>query len=126
VVGEFLCIRLPSGRVLRYFRPFLNDRQICYEGIDTYTRRFQVTDTYGGKLAENVTQAVARDVLVDAMLRLEEAGFPLIGTVHDEVLMEGRDEDLKQVLGLMRQNPDWAEDLPLDATGFIDDRFRKD
>ena len=126
VVGEFLCIRLPSGRVLRYFRPFLNDRQICYEGIDTYTRRFQVTDTYGGKLAENVTQAVARDVLVDAMLRLEEAGFPLIGTVHDEVLMEGRDEDLTQVLGLMRQNPDWAEDLPLDATGFIDDRFRKD
>jgi len=126
LIGEFLCIRLPSKRLLRYFRPFLHEGQICYEGIDTYTRRYQVTSTYGGKLAENVTQAAARDVLVEAMLRLEAAGFSLIGTVHDEVLMEGRSEDLEQVLEIMRQNPAWAEDLPLDATGFVDDRFRKD
>lgn len=127
MIGEFLCLRLPSGRLLRYFRPFLSDDgQIAYEGIDTYTRRFQVTSTYGGKLAENVTQAVARDVLVEAMLRLEEAGLRLIGTVHDEVLLEGQVEDLGRLLELMRVNPDWAPDLPLDATGFADARFRKD
>ena len=126
VIGEFLCIRLPSGRLLRYFRPFLDDGRICFEGIDTYTRRFQVTSTYGGKLAENVTQAAARDVLVEAMLRLEQAGHRIIGTVHDEVLMEGQESDVDKVLELMRVNPAWAADLPLDATGFADGRFRKD
>lgn len=127
LVGEFMCVRLPSGRLLRYFRPsFSPTGGIQYQGIDTYTRRFQTTETYGGKLAENVTQAVARDVLVEALLSAVAAGYKVIGTVHDELLAEASPEALGPLLDIMRTTPKWAPGLPLDATGYADVRYKKD
>ena len=128
VKGEFLQIRLPSGRYLSYFRPRVDEEgRLRYWGIDTFTRRYQETDTYGGKLCENVTQAVARDVLVEAMLACEDEGvLALIGTVHDELLGEGTAKQLQALLAIMRRPVSWAKGLPLDATGYCDVRYKKD
>lgn len=126
VQGEFLQIRLPSGRKLYYYKPSIDtDGRLRYWGIDTFTRRFQQTDTYGGKLCENVTQATARDVMVEAMLACE-GRLELIGTVHDELLAEGGQAELDALLAIMRRPVDWAEGLPLDASGYADVRYKKD
>lgn len=80
-------------------------------------------ETYGGRLTENITQAVARDVLADALIRLEEEGIPVVGHVHDEILAETT--DLAAVQEIMCQPPVWAPTLPLNAEGFVTDRYRK-
>src|SRR5690606_10535552 len=80
-------------------------------------------ETYGGRLTENVTQAVARDVLAEALIRLDSNGHRVVGHVHDEVIVEGTDVD--EVTRLMTVSPDWAEGLPIDAEGFTCDRYRK-
>jgi len=101
-------VRLPSGRVLCY-------RDVSTRGDITYAHvRGQRATTYGGKLTENVTQAVARDLLADALVRLDAAGYPIIGHVHDEVLIES--DDPQGVLAIMRTGPAWATGLPLDAS----------
>jgi DNA polymerase len=70
---------LPSGRALCYPSPRIEeDGEITYKGIDQYTRKWERIKTYGGKLVENATQAVARDVLADAMLRAEKAGYSVV------------------------------------------------
>lgn len=80
-------------------------------------------DTYGGKLAENVTQAVARDVLAEALTALHRQGHRVVGHIHDEVLVEGT--DLSSVSEIMRQVPPWAEGLPIDVDGAVTERYRK-
>lgn len=80
--------------------------------------------TYGGRLTENVTQAVARDVLADALVRLDARGLRPVGHVHDEALCETR--DLTAVTAAMTTQPDWAPDLPIDVAGFVTERYRKD
>lgn len=128
VEGEFLYMRLPSGRRVAYYLPEIDcEGKPTYMGIDTYTRRWCRVKTYGGKLAENWTQAVARDVLVDGMFKLEAAGYPLVGHVHDEPIMEvdegfGSVEDAVRILEIP---PKWAEDLPLGAEGFRVKRYKK-
>src|SRR5690606_2612659 len=82
------------------------------------------TRTYGGRLVENITQAVARDVLAEALVRLDDAGVRVVGHVHDEILTEGR--SLKRVSRIMTQSPAWAEGLPIDGAGFVCRRYRKD
>lgn len=122
-------IELPSGRRLYYARPELKDDEIRYFGRDIkqgglWTR----ISTYGGKLAENVTQAFSRDILAAAMLRLEAAGFPLVGTVHDEVIAEippDMDDPASTFHREMVQVPSWAAGLPVDAEVFISHRYRK-
>lgn len=79
--------------------------------------------TYGGRLVENLTQAVARDILADALVRLDAAGFRVVGHVHDEVIVEG--DCLGEVRELMCRPLGWAEGLPLSAEGFVTDRYRK-
>src|SRR5690606_10583054 len=93
-------------------------------GLDFQDPRTGIrTSTYGGRLSENVTQAVARDVLAEALVRLEARGYPVVGHVHDEVLVEG--SDVPGVTAVMTESPPWADGLPIAAEGFTCDRYRK-
>lgn len=131
VVDDWLYMRLPSGRRLAYFKPELApDGSVTFMGIDTYTRRWKRCDTYGGKLTENAVQAIARDLLLNGMFNLDREEFDLIGTVHDEVLIEDDDgpeeqDRFEQATELLCRLPDWAEGLPVEADGFTAKRYRK-
>lgn len=128
--GPWLRIRLPSGRYLCYLAPQVDeDNLLSYKGVDTYSRKWARINTFGGKLTENVTQAVARDVLADAMPRVEAAGYPIVLTVHDEIITEVPDEPTVSPAALsaiMSAPISWAPGLPLAAKGFEAKRYRKD
>ena len=87
---------------------------------------FRSQETYGAKIVENITQAVARDILCEGMLRLEETGFEIVIHVHDEVVIESESEDIKPIVDLLSISPDWAKGLPLRADGFVSQYFMKD
>lgn len=102
---------------------------ITYMGVNSYSRKWQRLKTYGGKLVENVTQAAARDVLAGNMPLIEDAGYSIVLTVHDEVITEAPDtEDFndKALSALLSTNPEWAPDIPLNAGGFEAYHYRKD
>jgi DNA polymerase len=125
----WLQINLPGGRALCYPSPRVVDGKISYMGIDQYTRKWDRLETYGGKLVENVTQAVARDVLAEGMLAAEADGYRIVLTVHDEIISEVPMGDRYSVDGLadhMATPPEWAAGLPLAAAGFSALRYRKD
>lgn len=128
--GAWLRIRLPSGRFLCYPSPQVDDEgKLSYMGVNQYSRKWSRLKTYGGKLAENVTQAAARDVLASSMQPIEDAGYQIVLTVHDEIISEAPDSPeftADQLAGLMSTNPTWAEGLPLAAAGFEALRYRKD
>jgi len=130
--NAWLRIQLPSGRALCYpsARVEEGDRgQISYMGINPYSRKWCRLKTYGGKLTENITQAIARDLLYHGMLLAEKSGYEVILSVHDELLTELPEGDERGWEGLaacMAKNPPWAEGLPLAAAGFTDIRYRKD
>ena len=131
---DFLTIRLPNGRKLYYAKPHMGVNRfgrpsICYWGMDQTTKKWTTLETYGGKLVENITQVTARDCLAEAIERLERAGYPVVFHVHDEVVLEVRDgsaADLERVVEIMRQTPTWAEGLPLNADGWVNEFFKKD
>ncbi len=126
--GAWLRIKLPSGRCLCYPQPQLDDGVLSYTGINQYTRKWERITTYGGKLAENVTQAVARDVLAHGLLKAERAAYRPVLTVHDEIICETPDTDaytVDQLIEFMAEVPLWAEGLPLAAAGFECQRYRK-
>lgn len=81
-------------------------------------------ETYGGRLTENITQAVARDVLADALVALTYAGYDVVGHVHDEILVEGP-HSVEHIARIMTHSSPWAEGLPLDAEGYRVPRYRK-
>lgn len=141
VVGEHLMCRLPSGRPLVYPYPTLKDAPVPWGGtklqleIMTMDNRvgsktkgqFVRQSTYGGKLVENITQAVARDVLFESQPRLEKAGYPIILHVHDENVSEvplgyGSVEEYEAIMSIV---PHWAKDMPIAADGFRGKRYRK-
>ena len=129
VDGDWLRIRLPSGRYLCYLRPKIEGDQITYMGVNQYTRQWGRIKTYGGKLIENATQAAARDVLAANMQAVEQAGYEIVLTVHDELLTETPDTDefsSDELAALMSAVPAWATGLPLAAAGFETTRYRKD
>ena len=122
--GDFLFITLPSGRRLAYYKPELRPEPkfdklgLTYLGTDN-AKHYTRLKTYGGKLVENITQATARDCLRDAMAALDAAGYPIVFTVHDEVVIDhpigsGSLEEVREIMG--RPVP-WAPGLPLDAAG---------
>ena len=130
---DFLTIRLPNGRKLYYAKPHMSTNRfgrpsLGYWGMDQTTKKWSRLETYGGKLAENITQAVARDCLAEAIERLEEAGYPVVFHIHDEVVIDaGPDkDDLADVVRIMSQVPLWAEGLPLNAEGWTNEFFKKD
>ena len=142
VKGSFLFCKLPSGRVLTYPHPKLKPimtpwgeekEQVHYMSVDGKTKKWQETHTYGGKLAENVTQAVSRDILADAMLRVEAHGYPIVMHVHDEIVVEGPiipegvgiTHSLRNFETLVAQVPAWATGLPIAVEGWRGLRYRK-
>lgn len=127
--GAWLRIQLPSGRALCYPSPSIEKGNITYMGVNSYSRKWQRLKTYGGKLVENVTQAAARDVLAGNMPRIENAGYSIVLTVHDEVICEAPDTDDytdAALSSLLSTNPEWAPDIPLNAGGFEAYHYRKD
>ena len=127
-----MLMRLPSGRNLCYQSPHFTMNRFGSDAIGYYAPnaagQMVEQETFGGKLAENATQAIARDILAHAMLNLDAAGYPIVFHVHDEAVMEmpigeGSMEDACAVMG---QPPDWASDLPLRADGYECAYYRKD
>ena len=117
-------MRLPSGRNLCYQSPHFTENRFGSDAIGYYAPnaagQMVVQETFGGKLAENATQAIARDILAHALLTLEKNGYPVIFHVHDEAVIEmpiGQGA-LEEASRLMAIAPDWAEDLPLRADGY--------
>lgn len=131
--GEFMTIQLPSGRKLFYYGPKFKDKKIghstmptrvlCYQGVVQETKQWGEIDTYGGKLTENIVQAIARDLLGDAMLRMQDEGYEIVASVHDEVIVEVPEINAKdhynRLVEIMSTPPQWAEDLPLNADGGV-------
>ena len=115
---------LPSGRSIAYHQVGFKMDQMGRRRATFRSPQGFRTDTYGGRLAENATQAVARDVLAEAIVRLHENERTVVGHVHDEILVEG--EDLAGTQQIMVQVPAWAEGLPIDGEGFVCKRYRKD
>jgi len=124
-----MLIRLPSGRHLVYRHARIKDDQITYDGVNQTTKNWGEIRTYGGKLAENVTQAVAADVLRVALRRLDDQNFKLITTIHDEIVTEVPASWGKPGVTAMQicmTNPiPWAPDLPLAADVRTMERYGK-
>jgi DNA polymerase len=140
VKDDILYCRLPSGRFLTYHKPRLapssrweGQYELSFEGYNTNPTMGPIgwirINTFGGRLFENVDQAVARDILRDAVNRLERAGYPIVLRVHDELVAEvpkgwGSIEEFEELMGQM---PEWAKDWPVRAAGgWRGDRYRKD
>ena len=124
----WLCMRLPSGRKIWYFRPRVDDEgKVRYWGIDTDTRRWCETSTYGGKLLQNANEGTGRDLLVEAMFKFEARGWPCVGSVHDEAITEPLKGDgtLEEAIAMMCDSPEWAGGLPVSADGYRAQRYRK-
>lgn len=133
--GHFMTIEMPNGRKLFYKSPQLRPNKwgrdsLTYMGVDTKTKQWVRLDTYGGKLTENIIQAIARDALVDNMQRLDAAGFLISMHVHDEVVIESpedaADADLVTICEIMGEELDWAPGLILTADGYTTPYYKKD
>jgi DNA polymerase bacteriophage-type len=141
----FLFINLPSGRRLAYVKPRIEGSDLyreksngskwvvasagalTYEGMDQKTKKWERLPTYGGKLLENITQAIARDCLAEAMLALDEAGHEQLFTVHDEIIGEtDAPETLQEAEEIMGRAIEWAPDLPLRGEGFVTQYYMKE
>lgn len=130
---DFLTITLPSGRKLFYVKPFLAENDfgkeaLFYYGLNQTTKKWERVSTYGGKLVENVVQAISRDCLAESLKRLHLAGYSIAFHIHDEVVLDIPKEkaDLNKIATIMGEPIDWAPGLPLKAEGFISEFYKKD
>jgi DNA polymerase len=126
--GNWLRIRLPSGRYLSYPAPRAGDYETSFVGVNPYTKQWCRINTYSGKLAENIVQAISADILMDGLLAADAAGYEPILSVHDEIITEPPDEpefNDKDLSRLMVSNSQWSAGLPLAAKGFTAKRYRK-
>lgn len=129
----FLTVTLPSGRALFYAQPFIGKNRfgresLQYMGLDQTSKKWHPLETYGGKLTENIVQAIARDCLAEKIERLEAAGYPVVFHVHDEVVIDcPRDRaELDAVCAILSEPISWAPGLPLAADGWVGDYYTKD
>ena len=131
---DYLSIMLPSGRRLYYYKPEirLNDLgrdAIHFRGVNQKTKKWEAVSTYGGKLTENIVQAVARDLLANSLMNLHREGFVINFHIHDEVILEVPEDSgrtLEEAVSIMCRLPGWAEGLPLNADGFESHYYKKD
>ena len=128
-----LLIKLPSGRELTYIHPKLAENRfggesVTYMGLAQTVHKWLRQETYGGKLTENIVQAVARDCLAAAMLRLTTAGYRIVAHIHDEVVIDAPNGSgsLEEVIACMCDQPDWSRGLVLTADGFETTYYKKD
>lgn len=127
-----LFIRLPSGRRLSYIKPRIGTNRfggdsITYMGVGA-SKKWERLETFGGKLVENIVQAIARDLLASAMMNVANAGYNIVFHVHDEIIAEAPDGQgsVDEMCMLMSINPDWADGIPLSADGYECEYYRKD
>ena len=136
VRDNFLYAELPSGRRLSYYKPSLRNeltpwnemRPVLYSwATNGLTRKFEEYKNYGGMQVENLSQAVSRDLIADAMIKIENAGFEVLLSVHDELIAERKigESTLKEFENIMLDTPAWAEGLPIAVEGFKSARYRK-
>ncbi|MFZ5645791.1 MAG: DNA polymerase [Bacillota bacterium] len=130
---DFFTITLPSSRKLFYPKPFLYQNAfgreaLHYWGMNQETKKWEVVSTYGGKLTENVVQAIARDCLAESLKRLAALRYQVVMHVHDEVVLDVPEDqvDLNTICGIMGQPLPWAPDLLLKADGFVTKFYKKD
>ena len=132
---EVLTLQLPSGRKLFYQSPSIiknrfGSESLRYKGMDQVTKQWTYVETYGGKLTENIVQAVARDLLAYSMLEIDKNGFEIVMHVHDEVVCEVQEnnakEELDKLCEIMGQEVPWALGLPLGADGYTTKFYKKD
>ena len=123
---------LPSGRKLAYLKPREQPNRfgrmsLTYEGVGQ-NHNWARQETYSGRLVENATQAIARDILAEAMARIEDKGLDIVAHVHDEVIIEAPKGKytVEEICKLMATNPDWCDGLPLAAAGYKGDYYFKD
>ena len=130
----WLFVTLPSGRQLAYPRAFeeipqgRNRGQLGFWGVNPFTKKWGIIYTYSGKLVENITQAVARDVLFWAIPKAEAAGYSVVLRVHDELLAEVPDDPYfsgSTLAKIMATPHPWCHDLPLNAVGEDIYRYQK-
>ena len=129
---SFLTVQLPSGRKLFYPKPFLQENRfgkmaIHYYTVVQQTRKWEVDSTYGGKMTENIVQAIARDCLAETLRRIDHLGLQVVFHVHDEVIIDApMDITVEQICGLMAEPIPWAPGLILKGAGFESDYYMKD
>ena len=131
---DYLSIVLPCGRRLYYYKPeiCMNDlgrEAVHFRGVNQKTKKWEMIATYGGKLTENIVQAVARDLLANSLMNLYREGFRINFHIHDEVILEVPEDSgrtLEEAVSIMCRLPGWAEGLPLNADGFESHYYKKD
>lgn len=127
-----LFIKLPSGRRLAYVKPLIGENRfggesVTYEGVGG-TKKWERIESYGSKFAENIVQAISRDILAEAMLRLSAHGFQIVMHVHDEVVLEvpvGK-SSVEEVCRIMSETPAWAKGLILNTDGYECEFYKKE
>jgi DNA polymerase len=138
VRDKFLHCRLPSGRLLSYFRPHFRDvetpygvkNSLVYWSTHPESGQWVPTATYGGKLTENVVQAMCRDILCEALIAVRKCGFKIVLHVHDEIVVEVPESEYSDAVkntffDAMTIQPDWAPDMPIKVSGWVGRRYRK-
>ena len=131
--GDFMLIKgdllfkLPSGRCLSFPKAAIKAGKLTHEGMNNFTHKWGTIETYGGWFVQSITQAVARDLLANALLNLEHAGYDPILTVHDEIISDTRRShgSLAEFNELMCKLPHWAKGLPVAVEGYEASRYRK-
>lgn len=129
---SFLTVQLPSGRKLFYPKPFLQENRfgkmaIHYYTVGQQTRKWEVDSTYGGKMTENIVQAIARDCLAETLRRISHLGLQVVFHVHDEVIIDApMDVTVDQICSLMAEPISWAPGLILKGAGFESSYYMKD
>lgn len=129
---DFLTVTLPSGRKLFYPKPFLKENDfgkvaVHYHGMNQTTKKWEVLGTYGGKLTENIVQAIARDCLAVTLKRVQNLGLQTVMHIHDEVVIDAPDSaSLKEVCDIMAEPIEWAPGLILKGAGFEGQYYMKD
>lgn len=133
VYGQcFLTVQLPSGRKLYYPKPFLQENQfgkmaVHYHTVGQQSKKWEVTSTYGGKMTENIVQAVARDCLAETLKKIEDRGLQVVFHVHDEVIIDAPvDVTVEEICSIMAEPISWAPGLILRGAGFEGSYYMKD
>ena len=129
---SYMTVKLPSGRKLFYNEPHLTENRfgkqaVHYVGLNQTTKKWSTDSTYGGKLTENIVQAIARDCLAVTLERVIAAGYKPVMHIHDEIVIDAtQDQNLDDVNEIFAQPIEWAPGLLLKGAGFESDYYMKD